>query len=246
MHIVIWLPALEPTSRSISSLSSIAAPEPGCGENQRDKTGDEANTAMTCGVAGLEPEGRPHAKQNNGSDSTSSEGSDAIPIAICGIGMRLPGGLHTPSALYDFLAAGRDARAPPERERFASKSHSFRDVDGKSQQLPTHEGYWLSNKDVTAYDPSLFPMSQKEAVKMDPVQHLLLQVSWEALENAAEKDWGGKNIGCYVGSFGDDWREMHSKDDLDEGPYRLTGYMPFAQSNRVSYALNLHGPRCVP
>lgn len=159
--------------------------------------------------------------------------------------MRLPGGLDTPSALYDFLAAGRDARAPPERERFDSKSHSFRDVDGKSQTLPAHEGYWLSNKDVTAYDPSLFPMSQKEAVKMDPAQHLLLQVSWEALESAAEKDWEGKNIGCYVGSFGDDWREMHSKDDLDDGPYRLTGYMPFAQANRVSYALNLHGPRCV-
>lgn len=195
---------------------------------------------------GLEPEGRLHGKNNAVSDSADSGVSNSIPIAICGIGTRLPGGLDTPSALYDFLAAGRDARAPPERERFASKSHSFRNIDGKNQQLPTDEGYWLKNKDVTAYDPSLFPMSQKEAAKMDPVQHLLLQVSWEALESAAEKDWEGQNIGCYVGTFGDDWREMHSKDDLDEGPYRLIGYMPFAQANRVSYALNLHGPRYVP
>lgn len=207
--------------------------------------GNEADTASACTAVEHEPEGHPHAKSDAGSNSTNPEASNSIPIAICGIGMRLPGGLDNPSALYDFLAAGRDARAPPERERFASKSHSFRDVDGKLQPLPMHEGYWLSHKDVAAYDPSLFMMSQKEAMKMDPVQHLLLQVSWEALESAAEKDWEGKNIGCYVGSFGDDWREMHSKDDLDEGAYRLTGYMPFAQANRVSYALNLHGPRCV-
>lgn len=214
-------------------------------ENEKQRTRDRANTVMDCTVVRPEPERRSCAQSNAGPNESTSEASGSIPIAICGIGMRLPGGLDTPSALYDFLAAGKDARAQPDGERFSSKFHSFRDLDGNSQPLPTHKGYWLSNKDVTAYDPSLFLMNQKEAVKMDPLQHLLLQVSWEAFESAAEKDWEGKNIGCYVGSFGDDWREMHSKDDLDEGAYRLTGYMPFAQANRVSYALNLHGPRCV-
>lgn len=174
-----------------------------------------------------------------------SDPSASIPIAICGIGMRLPGGLDTPSSLYDFLAAGRDARAPPDQQRFSPTGHSFHDLDGKRQPLPPPEGYWLAHRDISAFDPSLFLVSQKEAAKMDPLQHLLLQVSWEALESAAEKDWEGRKIGCYVGSFGDDWREMHARDDLDEGAYRLTGYMPFAQANRVSYLLNLRGPRCV-
>lgn len=210
--------------------------------------GHRANADMSCSAVKPESRGSSHTIQgSDGSNGLISEASDSIPIAICvcGIGMRLPGGLDTPSSLYDFLAAGRDARAPPEKERFSSTCNSFQDLHGKRQPLPPSEGYWLSNKDVSAFDPSLFLMSQKEAVKMDPLQHLLLQVSYEALESAAEKDWEGKNIGCYVGSFGDDWREMHSKDDLDEGAYRLTGYMPFAQANRVSYSLNLRGPRCV-
>lgn len=205
--------------------------------------GHRANADMSC--TAVRPESRDSSHTFQGSDGSNcliSEAS-AIPIAICGIAMRLPGGLDTPSSLYDFLAAGKDARAPPDQERFSC--HSFQDIHGKRQPLPPPEGYWLSNKDVSAFDPSLFLMSQKEAAKMDPLQHLLLQVSYEALESAAEKDWEGKNIGCYVGSFGDDWREMHSKDDLDEGAYRLTGYMPFAQANRVSYSLNLRGPRCV-
>ncbi|KAJ4419135.1 Mycolipanoate synthase [Gnomoniopsis sp. IMI 355080] len=171
--------------------------------------------------------------------------SDPMPIAICGIGMRLPGSLNTPTALYDFLASGRDARSPPERERYNSKAHMFRNIIGQPQPLPGPEGYWLSHQDVTTFDPCLLQdmnLSRKEAAKIDPLQHLLLRVAWEALENAGETDWADQNIGCYVGTFGDDWRELQAKDDLDEGAYRLTGYMPFAQANRISYALNLRGP----
>ncbi|KAJ0120531.1 hypothetical protein J7T55_015260 [Diaporthe amygdali] len=162
-------------------------------ENEKQKTRDRPNTVMDCIVVRPEPERRSCAQSNAGSNESNSLASGAIPIAICGIGMRLPGGLDTPSALYDFLAAGKDARAQPDDERFSSKFHYFRDLDGNSQPLPTREGYWLSNKDVTAYDPSLFLTSHKEAVKMDPLQHLLLQVSWEAFESAAEKDWEDEN-----------------------------------------------------
>lgn len=171
--------------------------------------------------------------------------SGKIPIAICGIGMRLPGGLDTPAALYDFLAAGRDARSSPECDRYEYRSHVFRDLDDQMHPLPGPEGYWLSQNDVAAFDPSFceeVKISRKELDKMDPLQHLLLRVAWEALENAGETEWTEKAIGCYVGTFGDDWRELQAKDDLDDGSYRLTGYMPFAQANRISHALDLRGP----
>lgn len=168
-----------------------------------------------------------------------------IPIAICGIGMRLPGGLDTPLALYEFLAAGCDARSSPDLDRYESSSHLFRDLDDQMHPIPGPQGYWLSQNDVTAFDPSFckeMNISKREADKMDPLQHLLLRVAWEALENAGEIEWTEKVTGCYVGTFGDDWRELQAKDDFDDGSYRLTGYMPFAQANRLSHALNLRGP----
>ncbi|KAI8287110.1 Highly reducing polyketide synthase [Colletotrichum sp. SAR11_57] len=164
------------------------------------------------------------------------------PIAICGIGLRLPGGINTPTSLYNFLISRKDARSKPDQPRYASENHHFT-ATGKSGSLPTEEGYWLSNDDVTKFDPSLFSMNPKEMSKLDPQQRLLLQVVWEALESAAETEWQGQRIGCYVGSFGDDWREMHAVDTQDDGMYRLTGYMDFVQANRISHAFDLRGPR---
>ncbi|TDZ15955.1 Highly reducing polyketide synthase gloL [Colletotrichum orbiculare MAFF 240422] len=171
----------------------------------------------------------------------SSDMVTPAPVAICGIGLRLPGGINTPISLYNFLVSRKDARSKPDVPRYESKHHYFTGT-GKSGSLPTEEGYWLSNDDVTKFDPSMFSMSPKEMAKLDPQQRLLLQVVWEALENAAETDWQGQKIGCYVGSFGDDWREMHAVDTQDDGMYRLTGYMDFAQANRVSHAFDLRGP----
>ncbi|TEA20888.1 Highly reducing polyketide synthase gloL [Colletotrichum sidae] len=171
----------------------------------------------------------------------SSDMVTPAPVAICGIGLRLPGGINTPTSLYNFLVSRKDARSKPDVPRYESKHHYFTGT-GKSGSLPTEEGYWLSNDDVTKFDPSMFSMSPKEMAKLDPQQRLLLQVVWEALESAAETDWQGQKIGCYVGSFGDDWREMHAVDTQDDGMYRLTGYMDFAQANRVSHAFDLRGP----
>ncbi|KAL0766533.1 hypothetical protein CaCOL14_010978 [Colletotrichum acutatum] len=163
------------------------------------------------------------------------------PIAICGIGLRLPGGINTPTSLYNFLINRKDARSKPDHPRYSSQNHQFT-ASGKSKPLPTEEGYWLSHDDVFKFDPSLFSMNPKELLKLDPQQRLLLQVVWEALESAAETDWQGQRIGCYVGSFGDDWREMHAVDAQDDGMYRLTGYMDFVQANRISHAFDLRGP----
>ena len=79
---------------------------------------------------------------------------------------------------------------------------------------------------------------------MDPQQRLLLEVVWECLEDSGETSWRGKDIGCYVGVFGEDWLELSLK-GLDPCPDRhhalATG--GFALSNRVSYEFDFRGPR---
>ncbi|KAJ0168676.1 Lovastatin diketide synthase LovF [Colletotrichum tanaceti] len=164
---------------------------------------------------------------------------------ICGIGLRLPGGIDTPTSLYNFLVNRKDARSQPDQPRYGSQTHHFTESGGgggTTRPLPTEQGYWLRHDDVAKFDPSMFSMSPKELAKLDPQQRLLLQVVWEALESAGETGWQGRKIGCYVGTFGDDWREMHAVDTQDDGMYRLTGYMDFVQANRISHVFDLRGP----
>lgn len=168
------------------------------------------------------------------------------PIAICGMGFRLPGGLSTPDDLYAFLASGSDARSPPDEARYAASSFTYQSPGGDDQIPLPAEGYWLDWRELTGLDPSLFPTggSRAEAEKMDPQQRILLRVAWEALESAGEVDWRGReDIGCYVGGFGDDWRELRSRDALDPAGHKLTGYTDFALSNRISSVFDLRGPR---
>lgn len=171
--------------------------------------------------------------------------------AICGLGLRLPGGIKTPSALFDFLLAGKDARGVADTKRYEPGSFMYGGSDGERRTLPS-EGYWLSWDEITGWDPSPFSaiglvMSQAEVEKMDPQQRILLRVVWEALEGACETQWRtdkakADRIGCYVGSFGDDWREMHGRDPLDSPNSRITGYGDFALSNRVSNCFGFGGP----
>lgn len=63
--------------------------------------------------------------QVNGSHTSdevyASEGGIVEPIAIVGVGCRLPGGATSPSKLWDLLAAGKSAWGPFPEDRF---SHS--------------------------------------------------------------------------------------------------------------------------
>ena len=86
-------------------------------------------------------------------------------------------------------------------------------------------------------------MSPNDASKLDPQQRLLLEVVWECMENAGQTDWQGKNIGCYVGTFGEDWLEKTYKDPQTRMEGKTVAYMDFAIANRISHAYDLTGPR---
>lgn len=66
---------------------------------------------------------------------------------------------------------------------------------------------------------------------MDPQQRLLLEVVREALEDAGEIDTSGRNIGCYVGTFGEDWVEMYAKESQNYGPYRPTAAGDYSEKH---------------
>lgn len=79
---------------------------------------------------------------------------------------------------------------------------------------------------------------------MDPMQRLLLEVSYEALENSGTplSRVSGSNTSCFVGCFTKDYEEMQRRDMELAPKYQSTGASQTMLSNRLSYFFNLKGP----
>ncbi|KAI8956900.1 hypothetical protein F5Y11DRAFT_125320 [Daldinia sp. FL1419] len=171
---------------------------------------------------------------------TSSPGP--VPIAICGLGLRLSGGIRNADDFWELLVNGRDARTPVPGSRYNAQGFDG-SLDGK-ERIETKFGYYLED-DLSQFDPSLFSMTQRELERCDPQQRLLLQVTRECLEDAGEVNYRGKPIGCYVGTFGDEWLHKQSKDSQQVGNHIVTGAGDWMLANRMSYEYNLCGPSMV-
>lgn len=164
------------------------------------------------------------------------------PIAICGMSVRLPGGLHSPQELWEFLVAKGDARGQVPKSRY--NAAAYYSETQKPGSIKTEYGYFLDESiDIASVDTSFFTMGKVEVERMDPHQRQMLEVARECLEDAGEVRWKGRPIGCFMGSFGEDWLEISVKEHQQYGQHRVSGYGDFMLPNRVSYELDLTGPR---
>ena len=162
-------------------------------------------------------------------------------VAVCGLGIRLPGGIRDSESFWDLLVKRRDAKGPIRSDRY--NVDGFKGTLGSKGAIKTQSGYFLDD-DLTSLDTSFFSMSKNELERSDPQQRQLLEVTRECLENAGEVNYRGKPIGCYVGTFGEDWLQMSARETQHSGGYILTGHGDLMISNRVSYEYDFRGPRC--
>ncbi|KAF1990145.1 hypothetical protein K402DRAFT_371161 [Aulographum hederae CBS 113979] len=181
----------------------------------------------------------------NGVSHPISNGDSKIPlhrpIAVCGMALRLPGGLHSPQQLWDFLISKGDARCRVPKSRYNIDAY-YSDT-AKPGSIKTEYGYFLDESiNLGSLDASFFTIPRGELERTDPHQRQMLEVARECLEDAGETNWKGKRIGCFMGSFGEDWCEMFAKEPQQHGLYRVSGYGDFMLSNRVSYEMDLQGP----
>ena len=127
---------------------------------------------------------------SNGYQSLShgEEGDFAqTPIAICGIGARLPGGICNRDGLKNLLIDGCDARGP----------HGL--VEGKESDMK--HGNCLQ-EGIACFDASMFSMTEDELKSCTLNERVLLEVVRECLEDAGETDYRGEKacVGLYVES----------------------------------------------
>jgi len=163
------------------------------------------------------------------------------PIAVVGIGCRLPGGVKSPDDLWDLLINDVDAitEVPKDRWHLPSVYHPDSSKPGRSY---ARCGGFLDC--IDQFDAQFFGINPREAAAADPQQRLLLEVAYEAVEDAGLTlaALHGKRAGVYVGISSFEYSTHHINDRALLDAYTNLGSSLCIAANRISYFFNLLGP----
>ncbi|MFI1767206.1 beta-ketoacyl synthase N-terminal-like domain-containing protein [Streptomyces sp. NPDC020800] len=197
-----------------------------------------AAAAKADAPAGVRAQVQVHAQDEKTAAPDRSGGPDTDvppePIAVVGLGCRLPGGVHGPEQFWRLLTEGRDAVAQVPDGRWAEY--------GAVPDRVTRRGGFLD--DIAGFDAEFFGITPDESARMDPQQRMLLEVTWEALEHAgvAPRSLSGTEGGVFVGISGTEYGARSIGDVRAADPRAATGAALSIAANRLSYALDLRGP----
>src|SRR3989344_5362764 len=103
------------------------------------------------------------------------------PLAIVGIGCRFPGEVNSPEEFWKLLMDKRDALGPIPADRWDSEA-LYAPEWRRAGKISVNRGGFI--KDVDKFDAGFFGISPLEASRMDPQQRMLLEVSYEAVQDA--------------------------------------------------------------
>jgi phthiocerol/phenolphthiocerol synthesis type-I polyketide synthase A len=159
------------------------------------------------------------------------------PIAVVGVGCRLPGDVRGPGDYWRLLVEGTDAVtqvSPGRRRDFVAPAPSDTNPWG---------GY-LDDATLTGFDCSFFRFSPRDADAMDPQQRMLLEVTQEALDHAAlpAARLAGTDTGVFVGISTQDYGRLTSADPAIVEAWATTGAASSVAAGRLSYVYDLRGP----
>ncbi|KAJ2989155.1 hypothetical protein NUW58_g3615 [Xylaria curta] len=187
------------------------------------------------------------------------------PPCIVGMACRLPGGIHSPSELWDFLMRKGCAQGPVPMQRFRKDGFYLRGSSGSARggSMDVAGGYFLE-EDVRNFDNAFFGIHNLEAASIcritghdralnpktdfgggvDPQQRKLLEIVFECLEHAGTtmEKISGSNTGVFVGNFTLDHQTMQSRDIDAIHRFSATGCGTTILANRISHVFNLQGP----
>ncbi|NUT22396.1 MAG: SDR family NAD(P)-dependent oxidoreductase, partial [Hamadaea sp.] len=184
----------------------------------------------------------PDSAEPAGRRAVEGDAAADDPVAIVGIGCRLPGGVESPEQLWELLTNGTHVLSefPADRGWDLEKLYDQDStVPGSSY---VRHGSFLAG--AQEFDADFFGISPREAVAMDPQQRLVLETAWEAVERAGIRpdSLQGSRVGVFIGAEAQEYgvRLHEAPDGLDA--YLLTGNTASVISGRVAYALGLEGP----
>ncbi|MGW4738147.1 beta-ketoacyl synthase N-terminal-like domain-containing protein [Nocardia xishanensis] len=158
--------------------------------------------------------------------------SQAGPIAVVGVGLRLAGGISDLDGFWAALREGRDLIGEmPMHRRWP--------FEDEWEQLPIR-GSFID--DALDFDPDFFGISPRAAQAIDPQHRMLLEVAWEALcHSGTDPDrLRGAAVGTFIGISGRqdyaDWARQYA-----DAHWALGNGHSFA-AGRIAYTFGFTGP----
>ena len=122
-------------------------------------------------------------------------GSD---IAVIGMSCRVAGA-NSPSELWDILVNAQDV----QREITRFNVEGFYHPDGGPRKGLTNvkHAYMMDDNTIDRFDNVFFSTTPNEAAAMDPQQRMLLEIAYEAVENAGIPldEFVGTDTAIYAG-----------------------------------------------
>jgi myxalamid-type polyketide synthase MxaE and MxaD len=162
------------------------------------------------------------------------------PVAIVGMGCRYPGASDI-GEFWDMLVNGRDAIGEVPRSRW--------DVEAVYDPDPAAPGKMASRQGgfvapLEEFDAAFFGITPREAPYVDPRQRLMLEIAWEALEDAGipPGSLAGSQTGVFIATLTSDYSDMVMGDLRRAEAYSGPGTANCVVANRISYFLDLRGP----
>ncbi|MGV9310737.1 type I polyketide synthase [Streptomyces sp. NPDC003691] len=161
------------------------------------------------------------------------------PVAIVGIGCRLPARIGDPAALWQALLSGVDAVRQVPANRWNAGAWADAEASGGAAN---RRGGFLD--DVMGFDAEYFGISPAEARQMDPQQRIALEVACAAVEDARRStaSLAGTRTGVFMGAM---WQEypLFTQGAAEAiHAHSAIGWDNSVIPSRIAYALGLRGP----
>ena len=164
-------------------------------------------------------------------------------IAIIGMGCRYPGDANTPEEFWDLIIEKKDALGPIPEDRW-NNDGLYAPEWRRAGKISVNRGGFI--KDVDKFDAGFFGISPLEAQRMDPQQRMMLEVSYETIEDAglSINDLNGSRTSVYIGISAHDYGDIQNtpQERVNIGSHTNVGSALCITANRLSYSYNLTGP----
>ena len=191
----------------------------------------------------MSPDGSltPTVAHRGGASAVSPPG---CPIAIVGMACRFPGA-NSISEFWDLLESGGNAVSeiePGSGNRRVDELFSNAVSPGPACRFCAYVD------EIDQFDAGFFRISPVEAKLLDPQQRMMLETTWQALEDAGINPdrLKGSRTGVYTGISNDEYRmlvvESSKPSEAASCLYALSGTNLNGTSGRVSFVLGLMGP----
>jgi acyl transferase domain-containing protein len=161
-------------------------------------------------------------------------------VSIVGAACRLPGAANV-REFWDLLLAGRDVVGEIPRWRFDARRW-YSPEPGHPHTIRSLSGGFLDH--VDGFDADFFDITPSEAAQIDPQQRVLMEVTWQAIEDAGQTAEGlaGSNTGVYLTTFSTAYWELLQAAGHTGLHAAMGGDIGGILAGRISHHLDLRGP----